>query len=667
MKISLRSNSRWAVLLTVMFLAILIYLPGLYGGFEFDDGANILDNPALKVDNLSRESILSVAVSGRSGPLGRSVSMLSFAANYYFTELEPFFFKLTNLFIHLIAGLGVYLFIRQLTLALNRGGEDKQVVLLAHLVGLTTAGLWLVHPLNVTSVLYIVQRMTSLAALFTFFALALYVLGRRKLIEGGHGKGLLLILLALGPLTGLATLSKENGALAPYLMLCVELAVFRFECREKRIRLFLYALFSAIVLIPVAMALVNYERLISYIASGYLQRDFSMTDRLLTQPQVLMFYLRLLLMPNAGQMGIYHDDFPISSSLTQSPGVFISAGAILLLIIAGLLAIRKAPALAIGILWFFVGHSLESTFLALEMVHEHRNYLPIVGPIFVASYYFWRSDFTALPTRAKGGIAILVVAVFSVVTYIRSVEWSNLVDHAAIEVHNHPHSTRANYQMGRMYFMLYLNDDKNMGMVKLADKYFARAAALERVSILPITAMIQTAYKSGIEPAPDLVGVAAKRLQYGRSWEPNMVALANLVSCQVEQYCRIADTDMTALILAAIANPDASRGTKGAAHSLLGGYYANRMGNLELAAPHIKAAVDSEPDRIDFRLELARLYVAIDDPAAAGAELAVARKLDKWSLHAAEITKLNERLDLALSGKTSQDSARALDDRARPN
>ena len=124
---------------------------------------------------------------------------------------------------------------------------------------------------------------------------------------------------------------------------------------------------------------------------------------------------------------------------------------------------------------------------------------------------------------------------------------------------------------------------------------------------------------------------------------------------------------MTALILAAIANPDASRGTKGAAHSLLGGYYANRMGNLELAAPHIKAAVDSEPDRIDFRLELARLYVAIDDPAAAGAELAVARKLDKWSLHAAEITKLNERLDLALSGKTSQDSARALDDRARPN
>ena len=652
MKMSLRSNSRWAELLTLMLLAILIYLPGLYGGFEFDDSVNILENPALKVDNLSRESILSVALSGKSGPLGRSISMLSFAANYYFTEFEPFFFKLTNLFIHLIAGLGVYLFIRQLTLSLNRGGEGKQVVLYAHLVALTTAGLWLVHPLNVTSVLYIVQRMTSLAALFTFFALALYVLGRRKIIEGDHAKGLLLILLALGPLTGLAALSKENGALAPYLMLCVELAVFRFECRDKRLRLFLYALFSAIVLIPVAIALVNYERLISYIASGYLQRDFSMTDRLLTQPQVLMFYLRLLLLPNAGQMGIYHDDFPISSSLTQSPGTFISAGATLLLMFVGILALRKAPALAIGILWFFVGHSMESSFLALEMVHEHRNYLPIVGPIFIASYYFWRSEFTALTSRAKGGIAILAVAVFSAVTYVRSVEWSNLVDHAAIEVHNHPDSNRANYQMGRMYFLLY-NNDKNVEMANLADKYFARAADLGGDSIFPVVARLLIAYKARVKPDPGLIEMAVSQLQYGHPWEANMGALNNLVNCQMTQYCRLADADMIALLSAVLSNPDVSRKARGTAHSLLGGYYVVKLDDIELAMPHIKAAVEAEPDRIEYRLDLVRLYGVSDNLAAAKEELEAARKLDPWGLQAARLDAEGALLESALRSRSN--------------
>lgn len=632
--------------LILALATILIYLPGLYGGFEFDDSVNILDNPALKLEKLTRESILTAALSGKSGPLGRSISMLSFAGNYYFTEFEPLFFKLTNLLIHLLAGLGVYVFVRQLTLALNRNTDRRQNFLHARVIALTTAGIWLVHPLNITSVLYVVQRMTSLAALFTFWALALYVLGRRKTLNGEHAQGLLLILAGLGPVTGLAMMSKENGALAPYLMLCIELAVFRFASPHKGMRFFLYALFSAIVLIPTFIVVVNFDRLAVYVASGYLQRDFSLIDRLLTQPQVLVFYLKLLLLPNAGAMGIYHDDFPISSSLTQNSGTLISAGVIFALLAVGIFAIKRAPALAIGILWFFVGHSMESTFLALEMVHEHRNYLPIVGPIFSAAYYFWHVDFTALATRAKWGGVMAVLAVFGAVTYVRSVEWSNLVDHAAIEVHNHPNSDRANYQMGRMYFMLY-NNEPNMEMAKLANQYFARAAALGNDNIYPVAAMILMAYKARVEPAPGLVETAAKRLQYGRSWDPNMGALNNLVNCQIKEYCRLSDTDMTALLLAALANPDASRKTRGTAHSLLGGYYAVKMENLELGIPHIKAAVEAEPDRIEYRLDLVRLYGVSNNFTLARTELEAARKLDTLGLQKKRLDAEGALLDAA--------------------
>ena len=89
---------RWALPLLSVLATILIYLPGLNGDFEFDDGVNILDNGALKVTTLSRDNKFAAATSGKSGVLGRSISMLSFAGNYYFTEFEPFFLKITNFY-----------------------------------------------------------------------------------------------------------------------------------------------------------------------------------------------------------------------------------------------------------------------------------------------------------------------------------------------------------------------------------------------------------------------------------------------------------------------------------------------------------------------------------------------------------------------------------------
>lgn len=651
MNFSLRFASRRFLLLILALITLLIYIPGLYGDFEFDDSVNILSNSAIKITSLSRDSILTAATSGNSGVLGRSISMLTFAGNYFFTEFEPLFFKLTNVLIHLFAGLAVYAFVRQLTLALDKTVDAKQRLLNANVVALTTAGIWLVHPLNVTSVLYVVQRMTSLAALFTFWALALYVLGRRKTLVGNHVTGLLIMLIGLGPITGLALMSKENGALAPYLMLCVELVVFRFASAHKVIRIFLYVVFSAIVIIPAVVALGNFDRLASFVATGYLRRDFSLTERLLTQPAVLMFYLRLLLFPNAGAMGIYHDDFPISSSLTQSYVTFISAGLIFALIVVGIFAIRRAPALAVGILWFFVAHSMESTFLALEMVHEHRNYLPIVGPIFAGAYYFWHADFKSLSRRAKACIVIAILSAFSAVTYVRSVQWSNLVDHAAIEVHNHPKSDRANYQMGRMYFMLY-NNEKQIELAKLAEKYFARSAEFGGSSIFPVVAMIQMAYKGRYEPEHSWIEMAANRLQNGRPWEPNMVAMNNLVNCQMNEYCKLADADIIALLVAALANPDASRKTIATANSLLGGYYAVRLDNLEAAMPHIKAAVVAEPDRIEYRLDLVRIYGVSDNLIAARAELETARKLDKWGLFTERFDAEGALIDSALRSRS---------------
>lgn len=651
MKLRLFSTSSWLLPLISALITLLIYLPGLNGDFEFDDGPNILDNAAIKIETMSFDSILAAALSGKSGPFGRSISMLSFAGNYYFTQLEPFFFKLTNVLIHIFAGLGVYVLTRQLTLALDKCANVQRKLIHGNVVAITTASVWLVHPLNVTSVLYVVQRMTSLAALFTFWSLVLYVFGRRKTLEGDQLKGFLLILAGLGPLTGLALMSKENGALAPYLMLCIELIIFRFVSPHKGIRFFLYALFLAMVLIPIMWTTLNFDRVMSYITNSYTQREFSLTDRLLTQPKVLMFYLRLLVLPNAGVMGIYHDDFPLSRSLTESISTLFSIGGIFAFLVGGIFAIRRAPALAIGIFWFLIGHSMESTFLALEMVHEHRNYLPIVGPIFALAYYFWHPDFKALSNRVKWCALFAAVGVLSAVTFVRSVQWSNVVDHAAIEVHNHPNSDRANYSMGRIYFMLYGNEP-NGELARLANQYFARAAASDSNSIYPLAAMIQMAYKVRDNPDPAWIETAVKRLRYARPWAPNMVALNNLVNCQMTQYCRFADDALIRLLVAALDNPDASLDMKATAHSLLGGYYAVKLGNLELGMTHIKAAAAAEPNRIEYRLDLMRIYEVVNELDAARAELDVARRLDIWGLQKERLDSESALLDSAFNART---------------
>lgn len=638
--------SRWSLPFLLALVTALIYLPGLQGDFEFDDGVNIVENAALKMETLSRASVLAVATSGKAGPLGRAVSMLSFAANYYFTEFEPFFFKLTNLLIHILAGFGVYFFIRHLTLALDKDGGAEQKLSRANVVAITVAGIWLVHPLNVTSVLYVVQRMTSLSALFTFWALGLYVLGRRRSLEGHQRAGLLLIFVAFGPMVALAAMSKENGVLAPYLMLCVEIVVFRFASPAKAVRYLLYTLFAGIVVIPTVLAAVNFDRLASYVANGYLQREFSLAERLLTQGPVLVFYLRQLLLPNASTMGIFHDDFPISISLMQPLGTVFSIGLIAVLVVVGVCAIRRAPALAIGILWFFIGHTMESTFLALEMVHEHRNYLPIVGPIFAAGYYFWHADFVVLAKRAKCSVVVVAIAIFGAVTFVRAMEWANVVDHAAIEVHNHPNSERANFQMGRIYTMAYRFENK-AEVARLAEQYFSRATVLSDVSIFPIIASIQLSYLTQTVPSPALFALAENRLRSGRPWEANMVSLNQLVNCQLRDYCNLADADMTALLFSALANPLASAKTKGTAHSLLGGYYALRIDSLDLAGPHIKAAVEAEPDRTDFRFDLLRWHAAVGDLSAATQDLEALRKLDVWGILTRRLNAESQLLDAA--------------------
>ena len=168
------------LLLAVLAVAVLgIYSPGLEGPFVLDDHPNIVDNRLIAVDQL-RDAAFSLG--NRPYP-HRGLARLSFALNYYFAggEFDRFAFKATNVAIHVLNGLLVYwlsvLLLRRYAGGVRPASADAGWSAMQSYLPLVVAALWLLHPIQLTSVLYVVQRMTSMAAFFVLLGLVVFVSG----------------------------------------------------------------------------------------------------------------------------------------------------------------------------------------------------------------------------------------------------------------------------------------------------------------------------------------------------------------------------------------------------------------------------------------------------------------------------------------------------------
>ena len=113
-------------------------------------------------------------------------------------------------------------------------------------------------------------------------------------------------------------------------------------------------------------------------------REFTLEERVLTQFRVVLYYLTLLVFPHPSRLNLDYD-FPISKTLLDPPTTLIC-----ILIIAGLIGYsiwvaKRKPVLSYFILWYFGNLVIESSIFPLEMVYEHRLYLPAVGPFILFS------------------------------------------------------------------------------------------------------------------------------------------------------------------------------------------------------------------------------------------------------------------------------------------
>lgn len=404
----------------------LLYLPGMSASVMFDTQANLAN-----LASATGEGAKTFIFGGHGGPLGRPLALATFALQAESWPHDPAALRTVNIVIHVVNGFLVAWL--ALLLARIQGLESRIAVWAGVLAGL----LWASSPLLASTNLFIIQRMTSLSLLFVLAGILAH-LHLRSLVGTKPVLGYVLISLSLGVFTVLAVAAKENGALLPAIILVLEFLLLKNPDHDNRRR---FAAWKAVFLaLPLGLILLFLLSQVNYGPSTMAIRDFNAWERFLTQCVILWEYLFHAFLPAMHRLGPFHDHYPVYRSIFELPVMLAMLGWAIVITGAVLLR-RKLPLFAFAVAWYLVAHLLESTVLSLELYFEHRNYLPLVGPVIAASIMLFKLP--QPPRRLLIFGAVLYLMLTSFVLARTATLWGNPMLAADFWHQHNPESSRA--------------------------------------------------------------------------------------------------------------------------------------------------------------------------------------------------------------------------------
>ena len=429
-----RGHSYGALLLVLLAVPVIfIYADALTGPFIFDDKIHIQENPHIRIPQITFKGLATAAF---DSPLPRRpVAYISFALNYYLHGDNVVGFRLLNIIIHVISGILLYFFIQATfhTPAMQSWNTN------AKWISFFAAAIWMVHPLQTQSISYIVQRMNSLAAMFYILSFLLYVHFRMNPLK--RSKGWLLSGCILAGILALGT--KENAATLPFFLILYEWYFFE-NLSLKWLKAHIPRLAGLFLLLAIIALIYLGVDPLDKILATYEIRNFTPTQRILTELRVVIFYISLFLWPHPSRLNLDHD-FGLSSSLTDPITTLFSMLAIAVLMALAVITARNQRLISFCILWFLGNLVIESSIFGLEIIFEHRLYLPTMmcSLIIVLFVYRW-----AKPTWMKTVILCTLAIVGAVWTYERNEVWRNRITIWQDCVNKSPQKARPYNNMG---------------------------------------------------------------------------------------------------------------------------------------------------------------------------------------------------------------------------
>ncbi len=588
---------QWGLLALVMVVTTLAYLPGLSGGFVFDDFTNILDYPPFRQIPSSLAGWWELATSMQAGPTRRPLSMLGFGLQVASTGFDPFPFKAVNLAIHLANGLLLFLLLHRLVRRLMNDGRVSPVGG-AGGVALAVTAAWLLSPVNLTAVLYVVQRMESLAFLFTLLGLLGYLWGRERMLDG-HSGGLALCWTSLLSATILGSLFKESAVLTPLYALIMEWILYGFRnaqgYRDKRILL----LFGLVLLAPFLLGAAWW---LPRFLAGYESRDFTLEERLLTEARVIWTYVGWILFPRLEALGLYHDDFPLSTGILAPWTTLLSILGLMAISLLAVVTRRAFPLVSLGILLFLAAHLLTGTMVPLELVYEHRNYPASAGLWISVMALVLHKKWPMREIRALFVACLVVLG--GVLTAIRAATWGNPLLLAMTAASQHPRSMRANYDLA--YTLLLIAEGPDDPRFHLALSSLKTASRLPGAGLLPAHAAIWVLSKHGDLRVEEWWVEFEERVKRRRSAADRNV-LRKMLSCVTDKGCVIDGGRFGKVLLAAYRSHSGD--------ALITTYYAdyavNYLHDYSLGLRLMQEAVAISPRDRDLWANLVALQISL--------------------------------------------------------
>ncbi|MCI5193267.1 MAG: hypothetical protein D3915_09060 [Candidatus Electrothrix sp. AU1_5] len=501
------SSSRPLLLFLFIGIVFFCYSNTFKASWHLDDEPNILTNSNLHVSELTFQQIsrtLRAHPNGNQDKIYRPLPCLTFALNWYIGQDNVFWYHVVNLAVHILTAWFLFLTLQLLLHIHYKKQYPPQFFTCAALLA---ALLWALAPIQTQAVTYIVQRMASMAAMFSIIAIYTYLRGR----VASEKKYIWYFFCVLAFFAGIG--SKENTILLPASLLLFELSLFQHHVTNKKILLFVG--FGCILLL-FAVLFVSYvlgmspltQWTFSGLLDSYASRSFTLSERILTEPRILLLYLSQIFLPIADRLSIEHDII-LSQSIFSTWATLPAILCILLMITVALFYLKKYPLICFPILFFFLNHAVESTILPLELIFEHRNYLPslflfLPFGIFVA-HILYSNPLQPLFRR----IAIVLCTVLFLIvsghaTYTRNLAWATEGTLWNDTIRKAPESSRAAHSLGKWY--------RQLGQYRKAYYYFQ--LALKNAEKAADPKISRTLALNGSASAAYILGRHKQALQY---------------------------------------------------------------------------------------------------------------------------------------------------------
>jgi len=435
------------------------------GRFYLDSEGHFRSIPYFQEPSISWEKIYNSIFANPYPAAQRPLPTLSFLLENNLLGLSPKSGRIINVFIH---GLNILLLFLLCRRVLIHFGKEEHV---ANMAALLCALFWGLNPFHADTVFYVIQRMTTLSATFYLLGIIAYLR-----IREAPGNWCWWGILAISFIGGLA--SKENAALLPLGLLALEFVlpakvigiktqnsqndpevktlINGFSrcvstdeavlAQKKR----LFWLLAGVVILPSAGAAAlgyNPASILHTLLKDSRAHEFTNTERLLTEGRVLIHYLSLLFYPDPDRLAFVLK-YPISQSLFTPISTLISWGSIAGILIVSTLYMRRYPVIWLAIVWFFINHLLESTFIQLEMAFVHRNYLPSIFLFLPIACWFAAQKRPLLTVIIP---VTLLMMLFLIGWHSRAVVWGNPIKFWEDSVEKSPGSLRAYINLGVMW------------------------------------------------------------------------------------------------------------------------------------------------------------------------------------------------------------------------